>query len=277
MLKVTYQDSKEWSNVKHTENFNDLSELTDWMFKSAIKNVEGKYEMQFPNKRYRCSANWWMGREKGQRYIRMVENEKGIIFSDGTYTSRQYFISDGFLSWCKDSEELAKNGYIPSYNFVNDNVARNDEGFYKRAFNSFLEGYLKDDRNHSNYDVIDFLSERGFSQKDLISLGFDKQDIKDCKEIRDLISFDDNCEELNYEQSNNDVNLKQNTKEKFENLIYQRGLSDFEWDNHLEQIRWLLEADMNKEELLELGYEEEDVDQELEEVKEELKTNDRER
>ena len=277
MLKVTYQDSKEWSNVKHTENFNDLSELTDWMFKSAIKNVEGKYEMRFPDKRYRCSVNWWMGREKGQRYIRMVENEKGIIFSDGTYTSRQYFISDGFLSWCKDSEELAKNGYVPSYNFVNDNVARNDEGFYKRAFNSFLEGFLKDDRNHSNYDVIDFLSERGFSQKDLISLGFDKQDIKDCKEVRDLISFGDNCEELNNEQSNNDVNLKQNAKEKFENLIYQRGLSNFEWDNHLEQIRWLLEADMNKEELLELGYEEEDIDQELEEVKEELKTNDRER
>lgn len=96
-------------------------------------------------------------------------------------------------------------------------------------------------------------------------------------DINDIASNLFDCINNELSPANNDVNLKQNAKEKFENLIYQRGLSDFEWDNYSEQIRWLLEADMNKEELLELGYEEEYIDQELEEVKEELKTNDRER
>lgn len=47
---------------------------------------------------------------------------------------------------------------------------------------------------------------------------------------------------------------------KFNDLMYQRGLADFEFDNYSEGIKWLYENGITKKELLQLGYSKEDIE-----------------
>lgn len=120
MYKITYQNLKEHSSIKHTKNFENLDELQDWIFKTAIKNIEGTYEMSFPNEKYIYPIRWWLGRDDGTIMIRLIESNNGILFSEGTYTSNQKFIAKKILNWCIEMKEKCKNGFNPKYNFIEE-------------------------------------------------------------------------------------------------------------------------------------------------------------
>ena len=67
----------------------------------------------------------------------------------------------------------------------------------------------------------------------------------------------------------NNHSLEAIAKKKFDALMFERGLLDFEGDNYSEGVRWLLENNMSKEELLVLGFDEDVVKSEAKELAEE--------
>lgn len=71
--------------------------------------------------------------------------------------------------------------------------------------------------------------------------------------------------------------LEAEAKKKFDALIFEQGLLDFEGDNYSEGVRWLLENNMSKEELLVLGFDGDVIENEIKELEEERKDNWRER
>lgn len=201
MLKITYQFSKEYSGKIHIKEVCDLNELEDFIFKTGTTKTDDKRYMQIPtSKETITSINFWVNYDKGQCYIHQVENENGIIFSDGKFTSTQQFMSDGFLKFCNDCHYKAVNKIPPKYNFVNDNAPRNDESFYKKAFNDLVEGYIENNKDHLSDDLIFILIDKGYSSKELVKLGFDRQDIKYCKEVDEIINFADEEDKFEEQQ-----------------------------------------------------------------------------
>lgn len=148
MIKIYYQFSKEHSSIKRLKEVYDFEELEEFIFKTATAGrTDDKKYMDIPtSKDYIHSINFWTGYDKGQCYIHKIENDKGIIFSDGTYTSNQKFISDGFLKFCNDCNYKAINKIPPTYNFVNDSETKNK---YDQAIKT-----LKELSPYELYDVV---------------------------------------------------------------------------------------------------------------------------
>lgn len=54
-------------------------------------------------------------------------------------------------------------------------------------------------------------------------------------------------------------------EKKFKDLMYARGLADFEWDNSFEQCQYLRQNGFNSDELKELGYDDDTIIDSLDE------------
>lgn len=125
MLRVKCE--RYWNDF-HRKNeemsFHDLAELEEWMFTQMEQDYAGKsYVMSFPTpeiaERIRSEAPWrieftpkWGGETI---WIRQIKNERGIIFSDGTFTAGQKHWSAEVQNWLRHCEERRK---APKFDFA---------------------------------------------------------------------------------------------------------------------------------------------------------------
>ena len=124
MLRVKYE--RYWNDYirKNEERcFRDLNDLEEWMFGQMKQDYTDKFVMSFPTpdaaKRIGETGPWriefkpqWGGESF---WIRQIECERGIIFSDGTFTSGQKHWSEAVKTWLTHCEERRK---APKFNFV---------------------------------------------------------------------------------------------------------------------------------------------------------------
>lgn len=116
MIKITYtRYLNDFNRSENTKIFSSLLELENWIFgQMRIKYQRDYYAMYFPQDptsyisfcpEYGGWAHW----------IHMIENENGIIFSDGKCTSGQQHVSIEIRQWLKHCNQRQNQ---PTYNFV---------------------------------------------------------------------------------------------------------------------------------------------------------------
>ena len=122
MLKVKYE--RYWNDsYRRNEVLScpDLDQLADWMFDKIQQDYSKAMFFPTPEKvaqigekgpwKIELRPRW--GEE--QIWIHQIENECGIIFSDGKFTSRQKHWSKAVQEWLVQCEERRLR---PKFNFV---------------------------------------------------------------------------------------------------------------------------------------------------------------
>ena len=125
MLTVKYE--RYWNDFfrKNEErSFCHLAELEEWMFGQMKQNYSGDtYTMSFPTpekaKRIGETGPWNIEfkPERGGEtiWIHQIKSERGIVFSDGKYTSGQKHWSAEVKDWLRRCEERRK---APKFDFA---------------------------------------------------------------------------------------------------------------------------------------------------------------
>ena len=122
MLKVKYE--RYWNDSYRRNEVlscSDLDRLADWMFDKIQQDYSKAMFFPTPEKvaqigekgpwKIELRPRW--GEE--QIWIHQIENECGIIFSDGKFTSRQKHWSKAVQEWLVQCEERRLR---PKFNFV---------------------------------------------------------------------------------------------------------------------------------------------------------------
>lgn len=124
MLTVKYE--RYWNDFTRkngVQRFRDLTALEDWIFRKMEQNYTKDFTMSFPTpeiaKRIREDGPWrieFKPKWDGETFwIRQIESDQGIIFSDGTFTAGQSHWNEEVKSWLTHCEERRKS---PTFNFV---------------------------------------------------------------------------------------------------------------------------------------------------------------
>lgn len=121
-VKYTYHLKKFLHTSVETEkqSFENFNELTNWIFSQMQQDYH--YHMFFPKSDFWASISsclWFKPTKKETIHIHVIENENGIIFSDGVFTSGHCFWSKSAKKWCLACSELT-NLTEPNYHFVDD-------------------------------------------------------------------------------------------------------------------------------------------------------------
>lgn len=116
MIKVTYENY--YNDFMRRQNlvihFQSLEAFKNWVESNTVGDTNKPRVLWWPHYkesncfRYNIQNGW-------TRFIRMIENEEGIIFTDGFYTSGKCHSSDAFYKWC---QERIQNQKKAQYNFV---------------------------------------------------------------------------------------------------------------------------------------------------------------
>lgn len=116
MIKVTYEHYyndyiRKQNLVMH---FQSLEAFYNWIKSNTVGDVNNSRILWFPH--YRESNCFRYNIQNGWVcFVRMIENEEGIIFTDGFYTSGKRHSSNEFYEWC---QERIKEQKKTQYNFV---------------------------------------------------------------------------------------------------------------------------------------------------------------
>lgn len=123
MIIVKYEEYVNDYNRRHkTENFFSLGSFVDWVFNTCRGKYDEDISCPDPDTKIFSANempysidinNMW---SEGKHYwIHQISNEVGIIFSDGTYTSRQKHWNDTTKQMCRD---IIARKQKPVFNFV---------------------------------------------------------------------------------------------------------------------------------------------------------------
>lgn len=121
MIKIYYDEYlNDFCHKKgQTKTFSDLGELKNWIFGKMKQPYDTPYAMYFPDPRKKdqepSSIDFQEYRGSMQVWIHQIQNENGIIFSDGTLTSGQKHWNDEIKNWLIECNEFKKK---PTFNFV---------------------------------------------------------------------------------------------------------------------------------------------------------------
>ena len=115
MIRITYTEYyNDYCKYSHEANFRDLTDLENWIFKQMKQKYQNNYYvMYFPETPSRIlfapestgAKNW----------IHLIENERGIIFSDGKMTNGLKHQSEEVRQWLIHCNQRQNQ---PTYNFV---------------------------------------------------------------------------------------------------------------------------------------------------------------
>lgn len=124
MLKVKYEQYWNDHHRKTEEkSFSSLSELEEWMFGQMQRDYTKPHAMSFPVpeavERIHADGPWAAEFQPAcgseTFWVRYIEDETGIIFSDGTFTAGQKHWSGQAKSWLEHCESRRK---APKFNFA---------------------------------------------------------------------------------------------------------------------------------------------------------------
>lgn len=124
MLWVKYE--LYWSDLcrkSKERTFRDLEELEEWIFGQMERDCTDRCAMSFPTPEaaeYIGETGPWRIKFKPQYggpsfWIKEIMDNRGIIFSDGTFTAGQKHWSESVKSWLRHCEERRK---APKFDFV---------------------------------------------------------------------------------------------------------------------------------------------------------------
>lgn len=124
MLKIKYE--RYWDDYRRrneTKSFSSLNGLEDWMFGQMQQDYTKDFVMSFPTPEKAArigECGPWSIEFRPERggekfYIHQIEGFDGIIFSDGTFTTRQKYWTVEIQDWLVHCEERRKN---PRFNFA---------------------------------------------------------------------------------------------------------------------------------------------------------------
>lgn len=99
------------------KQFENLDSLENWIFGQMQQNyTNNSIAMWFPRQE-RIGRISFTPCFRGEHYwIHSIEDNDGILFSDGTTTSGQEFMADCIQKWCTACTERRDK---PTFNFVN--------------------------------------------------------------------------------------------------------------------------------------------------------------
>lgn len=125
MIRIKYE--RYWNDLRRennlTKTFYGLKELEDWLFNNAqFSTIYKKIDVYFPV----TEPTSWKSNPEPSRiestdndgwstWVHVIENDNGIIFSDGKYTAWQKHWNDEVKAWLKHCGERATK---PRFNFV---------------------------------------------------------------------------------------------------------------------------------------------------------------
>jgi len=124
MITVYYEEyHNDYIRYNHVKRFESLKELEDWIFNQMQADYSASWAMSVPTpeaaKRINGGYPWEISFRpvfRGPDYwIHMIENDEGIIFSDGRRTSNQRHWNDEVKKWLVNFEHRRKQ---PKFNFV---------------------------------------------------------------------------------------------------------------------------------------------------------------
>lgn len=100
MIKITYEEYwNDFTRREHTKYLRSLQDLEGWIFGSML----GKFHMYFPIKADRIE--WCPTGRYPDLWIHQVEDDDGILMSDGKYTDGEKFMADCIKTWCLHCRE----------------------------------------------------------------------------------------------------------------------------------------------------------------------------
>lgn len=124
MITVKYERYwNDFARKNEQRTFRDLEDLENWIFGQMEQDYTKQFVMSFPTpgaaKRIGEPGPWriefkpkWGGE---LFWIKQIESEHGIIFSDGTFTAGQKHWSDSVKTWLCHCEERRKE---PKFTFA---------------------------------------------------------------------------------------------------------------------------------------------------------------
>lgn len=119
MIKVRYEEyHNDYFRRNHEETFSSLTELEDWIFGQMQQDYTKSCGMYFPTGKHskeasRISFTPVCG--GCSIWIHQIEDYRGIIFSDGTFTSGQKHWSKDIREWLVHCDERQ---HAPKFTFV---------------------------------------------------------------------------------------------------------------------------------------------------------------
>lgn len=125
MIKILYQEY--YSDLmcqEKTKTFYSLNALKDWIFQQMVQPYDRKFAMFFPLPKTMeriartgpCSIELCTGSSSGLIIrIDQIENEIGIIFSDGKHTSGEKYWNEEIKGWLEECEKFRIH---PSFKFA---------------------------------------------------------------------------------------------------------------------------------------------------------------
>lgn len=127
MIKIKYEVYlNDFVRKNKEQSFSGLGELADWIFDQMEQDYQkDNFVMYFPTpkrvEKFRTDGpsriEFMPKRGEATIWIHQISSEKGIIFSDGTFTSGQKFWSKSVQQWCEACNERQ---HKPKFNFVED-------------------------------------------------------------------------------------------------------------------------------------------------------------
>lgn len=113
-ITVRYEEYHNDNNFTHyKKDFSNLDHLKIWM-KDQMNTTDLQkwitFSYQYPYIRLQPDGPGW------SRKIHLIEDNDGIIFSDGDHTGGQSHVADCVKKWMDEFKKELEN---PTYNFVN--------------------------------------------------------------------------------------------------------------------------------------------------------------
>lgn len=124
MVKIKYEEYyNDYFRRNHEKTFSNLTDLENWMFDQMQQDYSKSHGMYFPTpeKSARFHSEGPSRIEFTPKlggptfWIRQIENYGGIIFSDGTFTSRKKHWSKEIQEWLKHCD---MRQHSPKFSFV---------------------------------------------------------------------------------------------------------------------------------------------------------------
>lgn len=116
MISIRYEEYyNDFKRKNYEKRFKDLEELEEWIFGQMRQDYSKElYIMYFPRKEA-SSIDFIPFCGGPSIFIHQIENEEGILLSDGEFTSGQKHMSHKIKEWCEHCEERRK---APKFKFV---------------------------------------------------------------------------------------------------------------------------------------------------------------
>lgn len=139
MFKIKYEEyHNDYDRKNHEKKFLYLSDLEEWIFGQMQRDyTKDRMVLYFPGKDIGGRVEFQPVCGGATFWIHLIEDNDGILFSDGTYTAGQKFTHGDIQEWFDHCRERQEH---PKFRFVKDGPKQADNSLNWEA--ESVLGYL---------------------------------------------------------------------------------------------------------------------------------------